>query len=126
MKKVMMIIVMVAAFVLPTMAQFGQQDPNKVQFQSTSTMQASGSTLASQPMLKEDGTAFNPAESSAPANVSGKRKSTGLPGAPNTEGVQGNTPLGDALLPLSLMALAFAGVVYLRKRKLAHSAAQNK
>ena len=126
MKKVM-ILIMVAAFALPTMAQhFRDEDPNKVQFQSTSTMQASGSTLASQPMLKEDGTAFNPAESSAPANVSGKRKSTGLPGAPNTEGVQGNTPLGDALLPLSLMALAFAGVVYLRKRKLAHSDAQNK
>jgi len=28
-----------------------------------------------------------------------------------------NSPLGDAILPLSLMAVAFCGVVYLRRRK---------
>ena len=119
MKKVMMIIVMVAAFVLPTMAQFGQQDPNKVQFQSTSTMQTSGSTLTSQPMLNADGTAYNPT-----AGSSGPRKAKMEDDdddftitTPGTTGSQ--APIGEAILPLSLMALAFAGVIYLRRRRAA-------
>jgi len=29
----------------------------------------------------------------------------------------GNTPVGDAVLPLLLMAAAFGGVIYLRRRK---------
>ena len=32
---------------------------------------------------------------------------------------QGPSPIGDALLPLMLMAVAFCGVVYLRRRKAA-------
>ena len=108
---------MVAAAVLPTMAQIGQQDPNSVQFQSTSTMQASGSVLASQPMLNADGTAYSPA---AAAPTSGPRKSGSMPPPPTVEeGDSGNQPLGDAVLPLTLMALAFAGVIYLRRRRAA-------
>ena len=122
MKKIMMILVMVAAVALPTMAQIGQQDPNSVQFQSTSTMQASGSVLASQPMLNADGTAAVPVQ--APA--AGPARTMGLPGMPSTEGDGGNTPIGDAVLPLMLMALAFAGVIYLRRRKTAHGDAQVK
>ena len=122
MKKIMILVVMVAAFVLPTMAQIGKEDPNKVQFQSTSTMQASGSVLASQPMLNADGTAYNPAASSTP---SGPRKIGGLPGTggsgseglPDTSKDGDNTPVGDAMLPLTLMALAFAGVIALRRRR---------
>lgn len=112
MKKIMMIL-MVAAFALPTMAQtFGNQDQPNVQFQSTSTLQGSGSTYSANPSLNADGTAASPAK--APA---GPAKAMGLPGMPSTEGDQGNTPVGDAVLPLMLMALAFGGVIYLRRRK---------
>ena len=108
-------IIMVAAFALPTMAQnYEAQQPNSA-FQSTSTMMGSGSSLSSNPTINENGTASAPA--SAPAKAPGMRKSLGLPDAPNIEGVQGNTPIGDAVLPLLLMAAAFAGVTYLRRRK---------
>ena len=119
MKKIMMILVMVAATVLPTMAQIGQQDPNSVQFQSTSTMQASGSVLASQPMLNADGTAYSPAASpsgprKAPTPISTEDQRINNPGGSGQD-----TPLGDAVLPLTLMAMAFAGVIYLRRRRAA-------
>ena len=130
MKKIMMLVVMVAAFVLPTMAQsFSQQDPNTIQFQSTSTLQTSGSTYSSNPTLNEDGTAYSPA-ASAPAG--GPRRIGGLPGGggggggsvdlPDTSKDSGNVPVGDAVLPLMLMAMAYAvysvARVYRRKRRL--------
>ena len=113
MKKIMMILVMVAAIVLPTVAKIEQMEQPNMQFQSTSTMQASGSTLASQPMLNEDGTAYNPSQ--APAQ-SGPRKTGALPGNPGHSGSD-NTPIGDAMIPLTLMALAFAGVIYMRRKR---------
>ena len=114
MKYILMVISMVG--VLSVNAQPQTEQP-QVQFQSTSTMQASGSTLSSQPMLNQDGTAYNPT-AAASSTPSGPRKSFGNnpndPGFTNDE----SSPIGDALLPLSLMALAFAGVIYLRRRKL--------
>ena len=104
---------MVAALALSTMAQnFGKQDQPNVQFQSTSTLQGSGSTYSATPALNADGTAYNPAASASPAQApSGPhRVAPATPdGAP--------TPVGDAVLPLMLMALAFGGVIYLRRRK---------
>ena len=116
MKRIMMIIMAVALVALPTIAQsFGEQEQPKAQFQSTSVMQTSGSVYASQPAINEDGTAYNP--SATPAS-SGPRKAGSLPPKPtNQEGDTGNTPVGDAVLPLMLMALAFCGVIYLRRRK---------
>ena len=117
MKKIMMIVAMAAAFVLPTMAQNNQEQLN-VQFQSTSTLQGSGSVLSSQPMLNADGTAYNPTEASTPTKA-------GKPGQPKTVGPTTPTidpsPLGDAVLPLLLMAMAYAvysvARVYRRKRR---------
>lgn len=116
--------VMVAILVsAPTMAQsFGQQDPNQTQFQSTSTMTGSGSTYAPNPSLNSTGTANAPSYGG------------GTPGGPfrapdpidNDEwweehkedlGEGLSTPLGDGLIPLSLLALAYGAVVYFRKRK---------
>ena len=113
---------MVAAFALPTMAQnYEAQQPNSA-FQSTSTMMGSGSSLSSNPTINENGTATTPSYSPAKASGSGPRKAGSLPGKPtNGEGDNGNTPIGDAVLPLLLMSLAFVGVTYLRKRKTAHS-----
>ena len=113
MKKIMMILVMVAAVVLPTMAQNNQEQLN-VQFQSTSTLQGSGSQYSASPALNEDGTAaYNPAQAAAPK---GSIKTGSLPDKPGKDG-QGNTPLGDAVLPLLLLAAAFCGVIALRRKR---------
>ena len=123
MKRIVMIIMAVALVALPTMAQsFGQEDQLQTQFQSTSTLQGSGSTYSANPSLNADGTAYNPAEASAPAHApragSGPKKaSMGLPDLPNTTGKQDNTPIGDAVWPLMLMALAYLGVRVFRARK---------
>ena len=98
----------------PTQAQQFENEQPQVQFQSTSTLQGSGSTYSSTPTLNEDGTAYNPAAASSPAK-SGPRRI--LPGTPSTEGDPGNVPVGDAVLPLALMAMAFAGVVYFRRKR---------
>ena len=115
MKKIMMIIMAVALVALPTMAQkFKEHDQKSVQFQSTSTMAPVNSQYSAQPMLNEDGTAYNPATQTSTRSGSGPRK---LPGMPDNSEYQDNTPIGDAVLPLMLMALAFGGVIYLRRRK---------
>lgn len=89
-------------------------------FQSTSTLVGSGSAYSATPMLGEDGTASYNGASYAPAK--GPRKATMDEGddeativTPGQSGSQ--APIGDAVLPLMLMAGAFAGVVYLRRRK---------
>ena len=116
MKKIMMILVAVALVALPTTAQkFGEQDQPKAQFQSTSVMQTSGSVYASQPALNDDGTAYNPAAQA----MSGAKKAGALPPTPTVDksNDSGNVPLGDAILPLMLMALAFCGIIALRRRR---------
>lgn len=115
MKRVVMIIMAVALVSLPTMAQkFKEHDQKSVQFQSTSTMAPVNSQYSAQPMLNEDGMAYNPATQTSTRSGSGPRK---LPGMPDNSEYQDNTPLGDAVLPLMLMALAFCGIVALRRRR---------
>ena len=121
MKRIIMIIMAAALVALPTMAQGfrTQATDDKVQtqaFQSTSTMTPVGSAYSANPSLNADGTAYNPATSSGPRKA--KTEDPLLPPNPDIqEGDTGNTPLGDAVLPLMLMALAFGGVIYLRRRK---------
>ena len=111
-KKVFMMFVWVALMALPTMAQtFGTQkkeQPNAV-FQSTSALQGSGSQYSANPMLNADGTAsYDGVSASAP---SGPRHAK-MDNNPNPDvGGDGNTPtpLGDAVLPLVLLVLAYAG-----------------
>jgi len=123
MKKIIILIV-VAAFALPTMAQNYEAQQPTATFQSTSTFTGSGSTYSSNPTINENGVATTPSYSPARAGSS-PRKSGLLPSEPtNKDGDEGNTPIGDAVLPLLLMSLAFAGVIYLRKRKTAHSNAR--
>ncbi len=106
---------------LPAMAQtFGTQQaeqPNAA-FQSTSTMMGSGSSYSANPTLNSDGTAsYNGAAASGPR----KAKKDEIfdpgnePGTPVTPEV--NPPLGDAVLPLLLMSLAFCGYVYFRRKR---------
>ena len=118
MKKVMMIVVMVAAVALPAMAGWitgAHHDATKTQeaFQSTSTLQGSGSTYTSNPVLNADGTAATPTET-----ASGPRRAKKDEGDDDitivTPGASGSqAPIGDAVLPLMLMAVAFGGVVSL-------------
>ena len=90
------------------------------EWQSTSTMQGSGSAYSSQ-VTAVGATGVNSlagAAASAPANApTGPRRvgSTEL-SDPNRSN---DSPLGDAVLPLMLMALAFGGVVAFRRRKTA-------
>ena len=117
-----MLWVMVALLVsAPAMAQsFSQQDPNTIQFQSTSTLQTSGSTYSSNPTLNEDGTAPSPTgPRRAPKPINDdddwEYRMDDIGG-----GI--STPIGDAVLPLMLMAMAYAvysvARVYRRKRRL--------
>jgi len=117
MKKFMMILMAVALIALPTMAQ--QQE-----WQSTSAMKTSGSNYtpqvnaigaeSAQPMATTTTT-----ESYSPENGPRKQKSgyddlfdTG----PDT-GQSAEFPIGDAMLPLMLMAVVFSGVVALRRKR---------
>ena len=106
MKKIIMIIMAVALYALPAMAQ------NSMDFRSTSTMQGSGTYVA--PVTAVGATSA--ASSYSPAQApSGPRRGFI---DPNNPGNQSNDyPIGDAVLPLALMALTFAGVIYFRKRK---------
>ena len=112
-KRIIMMIMGVALIALPATAQtFGAQQaeqPNAV-FQSTSTMTGSGSTYSANPTLNSDGTALYEGASYTPAKA---------PGGPNrvppTD--HSNTPIGDAVLPLLLMAVAFGGYIAIRRKK---------
>ena len=82
-------------------------------FQSTSTLAGSGSAYSATPMLAEDGTAMY-------EGAGAPRRTPATPGTPFTPG-QGSEenqfPLGDALIPLLLMVMAYATYLLLRRRK---------
>ena len=81
-------------------------------FQSTSTMQGSGSTYSSNPMLNAEGQATYTTQESSPAYSPGGPRRSNTPGAIGTQ-----QPLGDALIPLLLMVMAYATSLLLRRRK---------
>ena len=121
-KRIVMMMVGVALLALPATAQnfgtpaaaVGEQKVPTAAFQSTSVMTGSGSQYSATPALNEDGTAtyegasYSPAKAPAAGPAKGPRKENWT--------IEGD-PIGDAVLPLMLMAGAFAGVVYLRRRK---------
>ena len=97
---------------LPLVA-FAQQD-----WQSTSVMQGSGSTYS--PQVTEVGATSvaseaTTTESYSPAKAPSGRRKTLINGP---ESDQGPSPVGDAVLPLMLMALAFGGYIAIKRRKL--------
>jgi hypothetical protein len=109
--RIIMIIMAVALIALPTMAQ---EDP----WQSTSSMQGSGSAYSSQ-VTAVGATGVSDmattTESYSPAKApGGPRKGFDL-GAET--GKSEEYPLGDAVLPMMIMAMLFAGVVYTRRKK---------
>ena len=111
MKRIVMIIMAVALIALPTMAQ---QD----QWQSTSTLQGTGSNYAPQV------TAVGATAVSSMATTTEIYSPAKAPGGPrksfDTGGETGKSdefPIGDAVLPMLIMAMLFAGVVYTRRKK---------
>ena len=115
MKKVIMILMAVALFALPTMAQ--QQE-----WQSTSAMQTSGSNYT--PQVNAVGATTAPSvatttESYSPAATQGPNRAKKFDTGGDSG--QGPSPLGDAMVPLSLIALAFCGVVYFRRKRALNS-----
>ena len=130
MKRLMMILMAVALVALPTMAQsFGskrsvENDQQAAQnytaepFRSTSAMQTSGSAYSPNPTLNTDGTAYNPAD------VNGLNNNPRQPRRSFGENKDGGTttdtssPIGDAVWPLMLMALAYLGwSLFFRRRR---------
>ncbi len=121
-KKLVLLMILAAALMaLPALAQtFGanQTEQPNAAFQSTSTMTGSGSQYSANPTLNSDGTAtYNGASASSPSKGPNKAKKewgdSGLGGDPNEPG----EPVGDALLPLLFMSLAFCGYLYLRRKR---------
>lgn len=111
----MMAVGILMVCLLPLAALAQQQD-----WQSTSAMQGAGSNYA--PQVTAVGATgvsdmATTTESYSPAKApSGPRRTIGN----NQDGGTGDpgSPIGDALIPLSLMALAFAGYVALRRKRL--------
>ena len=90
---------------------FGVSAPSAA-FQSTSALPASGSEYTPNPELNADGTAAYQGETYSPA------KAAKLPGGPRkTPTPEKPTPLGDAVIPLLLMSLAFGMFVYFRRKR---------
>lgn len=118
MKKILFVL-LVALVALPTMAQNFKEQDQQV-FRSTSTLTPSGSQYSAQPMLNEDGTAYNPAASSGPRRAKAE-ETPSTPTTPTTPDVtdpEKITPVGDAVWPLMLMALAYLGVrVFFRRKR---------
>lgn len=110
-----------ALMALPALAQsFGanpSEQPNAA-FQSTSTMNGSGSQYSANPTLNNDGTATYEGAANTPAKGPNRAKKSdwgdsGFGGDPNGPG----NPIGDALLPLLFMSLAFGMFVYFRRKR---------
>ena len=112
--------VMVALLVsAPTMAQAEAQQPNDNQFRSTSTMVGSGSNYSATPTINASGTANAPTFGGGGPRYAPKPINDDSDWEDRKDDIGGgiSTPVGDAVLPLMLMAVAFAGVIYLRRRK---------
>jgi len=97
----------------PVMAQVGNSDLYEtapgVTFQSTSTMQTSGSMYAKQPVMDADGNAVYRVDAADPSQQQGS-------GPRKINPVAAPSPVGDALVPLMLFALLFSALIFLRRR----------
>ena len=117
MKRIVMIIMAVALIALPTMAQ-------EDLWQSTSTMQGSGSAYSSQ-INAVGATGVSDMATTTESNSPSK-----APSGPRKSGSYGDLfdlggdtdpsnefPIGDAVLPMLLCAAVFCGVIALRRRR---------
>lgn len=114
MKKIVMMIMVVALIALPTMAQ---------DWQSTSSMTGSGSAYGAQVTAVgavEVTDMATTTESYSPAKAPGVRKNPATPGSPSTPGqgeAENQFPLGDAVLPLMLLLGVYCSILVIRRNK---------
>lgn len=106
--RIVMILMAVALYALPTVAQ-------NMEFRSTSTMQGTGNYVA--PVTAVGATSA--AASYSPAQAPGGPRRMGESGRNAGDVTTGSTesPIGDALIPLTLMAVAFGGYIAIKRRK---------
>lgn len=108
---------MVMGMLLVGMPVIAQQQ----EWKSTSSMAGAGSAYSTQVTAVGATSVQSMAtttESYSPAKGPNRAKKDEDDWGYNQEGGEpGGSPIGDAILPLSLMAVAFCGVVYLRRRK---------
>lgn len=105
-EKIIMIIMAVALFALPAMAQ--QQE-----WKSTSSMQGTGSYVAPVTAVGATSVEDMATTTSSAKAPGGPRRGFYTPGE---SGQSEGSPIGDAVLPLLFLSLAFCGVIYLRRR----------
>ncbi len=108
-KRIVMMIMAVALLALPTMAQ--QQE----QWKSTSIMSGAGGYTA--PITEVGATSAGQmaTTTSSPAKAPGGPRRDKISGG--EYGQSDQSPVGDAVLPMTLMALLFGGAIYLRRRQ---------
>ena len=115
--RIVMILMAVALIALPTMAQ--QQE-----WQSTSAMQTSGSTYSPQVNAIGAEGAYQMATTTTtntynPGGPHRAKMGDDDPWGTNQDAGEKDegSPIGDAMLPLMLMAIAFCGVMFYRRKK---------
>ena len=97
---------------MPAMAQFSNNDPfaataPTTTFHSTSTLTGSGSEYSSNPTISDNGSATQPY--AAPRMIGARRNDGGSIAPPDDEDEDyKENPIGDALLPLMLLAVGYA------------------
>ncbi len=103
-------IVLIILITLPAAAQFDSemQTMPSASFRSTNTMPGSGSAYSSTPTLSDEGTATCGTPAAAPrrAMMDDDEITIFTPGQGGTQ-----APIGEPVIPLLLMAIAFAAVI---------------
>ncbi len=108
-KRIVMILMAVALMALPTMAQ------EQEQWKSTSIMSGASGYTAPITEVGSSSVGQMATTTGSAAKAPGGARRSKIDGADDKPSDQ--SPIGDAVVPLALMALTFAGVVYFRKRK---------
>ena len=108
MKARIVMIIMAVALALPTMAQ---------EWQSTSVMQGAGSNYT--PQVTAVGATSVPTIATTTESYSPNKAPSGPRRGFDVGGESGRSdefPIGDAVLPLMLMAVGFCGVIFFRRK----------
>ncbi len=95
---------------------FGATAPSAT-FQSTSSMSGSGSAYSSNPTLNADGTAAYLGEANSSSKTNHQPRRAKKEDENNPVITDGDNPIGDAVLPLLFMSLAFGMFVYFRRKR---------
>lgn len=104
-------IVLIILITLPASAQFDSemQTMPSASFRSTNTMVGSGSAYSSNPTLSDEGTATCGSPAAAPRRARMEEDDEITIFTPGQGGTQ--APIGEPVIPLLLMAIAFAAVI---------------